>query len=270
MALEGYEEYEPSVGTVLKGFADLHDSKKFSDLKVRLGDRTWDVHKVAVCMRSSFFEAKENVVTLHEDQAEVIDQMIRYMYKNDYKDDESDMDPRVFNVRMVAVAEKYFVDNLAELAISKLAEQVSEGMSSSGWADAIEVAYATTTDSNHGLRDILFDFVINRVGNLLDPDDPKHTDFRAMTERTPRFSLALAQRLADIQRRQNSMITYRCPGSDCSVAFQTSMEAGQHLIWECRDCGESAGHSYQVWQAYRVDLIVDEPGSAFTLDPAVA
>ncbi|KAK4979742.1 hypothetical protein LTR42_000049 [Elasticomyces elasticus] len=259
MTLEGYEEYEPRVGTILKGFADLHVSKKFSDLKVRLGDRTWDVHKVTVCMRSSFFEATENVVTLHEDQPEVIDQMIEYMYKNDYKDDDSDIDPRVFNVRMVAVAEKYFVDNLAQVAIGKVAEQVNEGMSSSGWADAIEVAYATTADSNHELRDTLFGFVISRAGSLLDPDDLEHTDFRAMTERTPRFSLALAQRLADLQRRQSSLSTYRCPGSDCNVAFQTWMEAGHNLSWDCRECGESAAHNYQIWQAYRVDLIVNEP-----------
>ncbi|KAK3621433.1 hypothetical protein LTR22_025186, partial [Elasticomyces elasticus] len=153
MTLEGYE---PRVGTILKGFADLHDSKKFSDLKVRLGDRTWDVHKVAVCMRSSFFEATENVVTLHEDQPEVIDQMIEYMYKNDYEDDESDTDPRVFNVRMVAVAEKYFVDNLAQLAIDKLVYRLNEVCGSDGWAAAIEVAYATTTDSDLKLRDNLF------------------------------------------------------------------------------------------------------------------
>ncbi|KAK3621534.1 hypothetical protein LTR22_025150, partial [Elasticomyces elasticus] len=184
MTLEGYEQYEPRVGIILKGFADLHDSKKFSDLNIH------------------FFEASENVVTLHEDQPEVIDQMIEYIYKNDYKDNESDTDPKVFNVRMVAVAEKYFVDNLAQLAIDKLVDRLNEVAGSDGWAEAIEVAYATTTDSDLKLRDNLFRFVIGRVDDLLDPDQSEHSKFQAMAARTPRFTLELAIRLASIQRRQ--------------------------------------------------------------------
>ncbi|KAK6407664.1 hypothetical protein LTR81_017782, partial [Elasticomyces elasticus] len=193
MTLEGYEQYEPRVGIILKGFADLHDSKKFSDL---------NIHFFVSACEGHFKEASENVVTLHEDQPEVIDQMIEYIYKNDYKDNESDTDPKVFNVRMVAVAEKYFVDNLAQLAIDKLVDRLNEVAGSDGWAEAIEVAYATTTDSDLKLRDNLFRFVIGRVDDLLDPDQSEHSKFQAMAARTPRFTLELAIRLASIQRRQ--------------------------------------------------------------------
>ncbi|KAK3627346.1 hypothetical protein LTR56_019261 [Elasticomyces elasticus] len=231
MTLEGYEQYEPRVGIILKGFAD------------------------------------ENVVTLHEDQPEVIDQMIEYIYKNDYKDNESDTDPKVFNVRMVAVAEKYFVDNLAQLAIDKLVDRLNEVAGSDGWAEAIEVAYATTTDSDLKLRDNLFRFVIGRVDDLLDPDQSEHSKFQAMAARTPRFTLELAIRLASIQRRQRSLATYRCPGSDCSVAFQTVVKVGELLGWNCRECGESAVHNHQIWQAYRVEVVEDDEIGAYTYDP---
>ncbi|KAK4894437.1 hypothetical protein LTR27_007323 [Elasticomyces elasticus] len=135
-------------------------------------------------MRPSFFvgacegqfkEATENVVTLHEDEAEVVDAMLRYMYTNDYYDDCSDMDPRVFNVRMVAVAEKYFVDNLTRFAVRKLRDQVNKEEGSDGWAEAIEVAYAISADSSHELSDVLFDFVIGGLHDLLNTEKPDRT-----------------------------------------------------------------------------------------------
>ncbi|KAK5112605.1 hypothetical protein LTR62_003919 [Meristemomyces frigidus] len=104
-------------------------SKEHADLVVTCGDCSWNVRKVIVCARSEFFakacsakfeEGKIKAVELHDDDRDIINQIIFYIYHGMYKGTDGATHPMHFSVRMVAAAEKYLVDHLASIAFSKL------------------------------------------------------------------------------------------------------------------------------------------------------
>jgi len=73
----------------------LHSSGKWSDMVIKCGDRTWNVHKAIVCSQSAplaaafkhgFKEAETGEITLEEDEPEVVDLMIQFLYTSKYKD----------------------------------------------------------------------------------------------------------------------------------------------------------------------------------------
>lgn len=43
--------------SVIKGLATMHHTKAYSDLVIKCGTRTFDVHKAIVCPQSAWFEA---------------------------------------------------------------------------------------------------------------------------------------------------------------------------------------------------------------------
>jgi len=72
----------------------LFDSGLFADCTVRCGDRTWKLHKHVLCKHSTFYngaftgdfdEAKTGVLTLSEDDPEVVDLALRFTYSENCK-----------------------------------------------------------------------------------------------------------------------------------------------------------------------------------------
>ncbi|KAK3903588.1 BTB/POZ protein [Staphylotrichum tortipilum] len=78
-----------SIIVPLHDFMQQFESGDFSDCRVKCEDRVWDLHRLVLCARSPFFkaalgssfkESKTNEVTLEEEDPEVVDQVLRYIY----------------------------------------------------------------------------------------------------------------------------------------------------------------------------------------------
>ncbi|KAK5709695.1 hypothetical protein LTR17_019571 [Elasticomyces elasticus] len=261
---------------LLADLSTLLRSEKHTDLKIKLGDYIWNVHKAIVCARSDFFakacegkfkEANDGVVEIHDDNPTVIDKMIHYIYKTEYEDADTELAPVLLNVRIVAAAEKYFVKFLAPLAVSKLNYHVEDSWETEAFADAIAEAYTTTHDSDRELRDTLLKVVVEHAHELFDKVKTQYAHFQEMAAKTPSFSMEIAASLAKIakeyedEKEHEDKLTYWCPGDPCRERFMSSVKERQILEWSCGICGWSQGPaSYEFWQEYAAtELPVVEP-----------
>ncbi|KAK4574555.1 hypothetical protein LTR86_001396 [Recurvomyces mirabilis] len=229
---------------LLQGVSNLLKSQKFVDLVVTLGDRSWSLHKAVLCARSQFFAkalegdfkvAQSSSIELHDDDPDIIDKMFYYIYHGEYNDVEIATTPMLVNVRMVAAAEKYFVDHLPGIAASKLDYYTERdgGWATVDFADAIEEAYTTTADQGRQLRETLLEVVLRHKSDLFDNKKPEFSYFQAMAARTPGFAADVASALC----RAPITPLYRCPSSDCSVVFRCEFGEADLLDWECPECG---------------------------------
>ncbi|KAK5698838.1 hypothetical protein LTR97_006486 [Elasticomyces elasticus] len=249
---------------LLTDLSTLLTSEEHTDLKIKLGDRVWNVHKAIVCARSDFFakackgdfkEAKDGVVEIHDDYPEVIDKMIHYIYKTEYSESDTELAPVLFNVRMVAAAEKYFVKFLAALAVSKLdyfISNVGTAWGSKDFADAIAEAYTTTHDSDRELRDTLLQMVVAHADMLFRKEFTEFAHFQDMAAKTPSFSAEVAALLAKPLEISPILNIYYCPGDDCRESFRSAITDGQRVKWTCDYCGWEDEDDYSWWQSYKI------------------
>ncbi|KAK4963380.1 hypothetical protein LTR10_001008 [Elasticomyces elasticus] len=257
-----YEQIRDAANTaLLTDLSMLLTSGKHTDLKIKLGDHIWNVHKNIVCARSDFFvkacegkfkEADDGVVEIHDDDPTVIDKMIHYIYKTEYDDADTEVAPVLLNVRVVAAAEKYFVKFLAPFAVSKLKYHVEGAWETDAFVDAIGEAYTTTHDSDRELRDTLLKVVVGRANMLFNKEFEKYAHFQDMAAKTPSFSMEVAAWLAASLEKHTKFGTYCCPNGGCEE-FRSNMEEGSTTSWECGQCSEWV-HSkpYEWWQNYRL------------------
>ncbi|PVI05400.1 hypothetical protein DM02DRAFT_668342 [Periconia macrospinosa] len=89
---------------LLSDIKDLLTSGEYSDLTITCGDDTYKVHKAIVCKRSEFFkravsfggkETEDNLIELKEDEPEVIELLLEYLYSGDYNTPDSKNDEAV-------------------------------------------------------------------------------------------------------------------------------------------------------------------------------
>ncbi|KAK3111436.1 hypothetical protein LTR53_013326 [Teratosphaeriaceae sp. CCFEE 6253] len=208
------------VAALLEGMSSLLTSEKFTDLT----------------------DAEGGVVTLYDDEPDVIDKMLHYMYNNQYCDADTGTPPVLFNVRMVAAAEKYF--------------------GSEAFADAISEAYTTTADSDRRLRETLLQVVVSHADALFDQGvTAKYPHFLAMAAKTPSFSLDATNLLVKVPRlTQGKDATYRCPGESCNVVFTSSMDreaTAKTIRRTCEKCGDVEKRTCAEWQ--EMCLVVGTP-----------
>ncbi|KAK4894438.1 hypothetical protein LTR27_007324 [Elasticomyces elasticus] len=252
---------------LLTDLSTLLTSGKHTDLKIKLGDRVWHVHKSLVCARSDSFakacegdfkEAGDGAVEIHDDDPTVIDKMIHFIYKTEYDDADTEVAPVLLNVRIVAAVEKYFVKFLAHLAISKFNYYVEDAWETEAFADAIAEAYTTTHDSDRELRDTLLKVVVKHADDLFDQQQTEYAHFQEMGAKTPSFSMEVATRLVRSMEEGRTMKTYFCPDGDGTEKFRSAMKEDQEITWICPACSYYEGtFNYYYWQQFRVD--VDEP-----------
>jgi hypothetical protein len=71
---------------------NLLTTGEYSDFEIVCEGKTFKVHKAIICPRSEYFkkavsfgkEAEENKITLQEDEVEMIEYMLQYLYEGDY------------------------------------------------------------------------------------------------------------------------------------------------------------------------------------------
>lgn len=123
-------------------------------------------------------EGISRVIDLKEDEPSNVEKMLQFIYTGDYSDLSSD-DPdtpilasAMVNVEIYAIAEKYDIRTLKELAKKKFESSVD--FSNANMSDVsiiIEFVYRTTPSSDRGLRDIIAPYLTSLKTELRASDD---------------------------------------------------------------------------------------------------
>lgn len=163
------------------GTAALLESGKYSDLTVRVIERKWKVHKAVLCTQSDFFarlcdsgfrvrgiskrcndiitdseqESHTNECDLSEDNEHAVAAMIHFLYHKDYDWTSfipagSDEGKATLHVRIFALAQKYFVTPLEELALER-AIAALEDWENIDFAYAAYEAFHCTQNTDNGV-----------------------------------------------------------------------------------------------------------------------
>ncbi|KAH8754523.1 hypothetical protein F5883DRAFT_183798 [Diaporthe sp. PMI_573] len=187
----------------------LYSTEIYSDLTISSTAKEYRVHRAIVCPRSAFLaaacrhsfkEACDGVISLPDDEPSVVDIMIQYFYRLDYRHpididrlpqlsedqaskclhspptESQDNDIRssdlLLHAKVYALAEKYAVNGLKGLALAKFKTLASLCWATSDFLDAVSETYNSTIDTDRGLRDVVLE-VISAHHELLGRDETK-------------------------------------------------------------------------------------------------
>ncbi|KAL2158848.1 hypothetical protein VTH06DRAFT_4040 [Thermothelomyces fergusii] len=180
----------------------LFEERTYSDLTIICGDHEFNVHKAVICPRSSFFakacdslfqEGSTGVVSLPDDDPQIVKLMLHYLYHLDYPRQpgatqgritvskaeipdslkytgiviaRNDRVPKSFeepnlsiHAKLYALAEKYDMQTLKTLALEKFKEEVKFHWNTDDFVRAAEEAYTSTLESDRGLRNVVVDAI---------------------------------------------------------------------------------------------------------------
>ncbi|KAI1501422.1 BTB/POZ protein [Biscogniauxia marginata] len=160
----------------------LYSSREYSDLTISCDGRDHQVHKAIVCPRSEFFaaacrgafeEERKATINLPDDDPQLVDIMVQYLYHLDYntpspagrankpshakltrkyRELTSDL---VTHVMVYALAKKYDIRGLKSLAIQKFEAAVEKQWLTYSFLEAVQEIYTSTTESDRELRDVV-------------------------------------------------------------------------------------------------------------------
>ena len=210
----------PHIQPLVDGYKQLYKSNYFTDLTVTCKDREWNIHKAVAYGQSAFFqkaltgnytEAKSNQVLLKDDDANLVDAMVHFFYNFDYPESDEEqtgIPPIVQDVRMYAIADKYFVRALQKVAQQKFEARIAKEWDTPAFAQAVGEAYAAIPGEDDALKRIIVLAVFKHRGSLLDKAK-SHDEFIKMLRATPDLGtdLCIAQ----------SPIRFQC--SSCEIIF---------------------------------------------------
>ncbi|KAL8409347.1 hypothetical protein RB594_007690 [Gaeumannomyces avenae] len=177
---------------LMKALGRLYGGRDWSDLTISCGGKNYLVHKSIVCPRSDFFakacrgpfkEAQEGKINLPEDDPVTVHSMVFYLYHLKYDVSQSwketsgeevpkDGSELVEHAKVYALAEKYGIPCLKELARKNFKTAADEHWDSDKFFDAAHEAYTNTLETDRGLRDVVVD-TLYKYKDLLKKDRAK-------------------------------------------------------------------------------------------------
>ncbi|KLU84725.1 hypothetical protein MAPG_03764 [Magnaporthiopsis poae ATCC 64411] len=153
----------------------LYQDADYSDLVLSWGGQDYKVHKAIVCPRSDFFaaacrgdfgEAREGRISLSEDDPQVVDLMIYYMYHLDYDISQRRRGSEMLangatagwelpiHAKVYAIAEKYGVVGLKTVSHRKFEAALAKtDRNQDNLIKAAREAYESTVETDRRLRD---------------------------------------------------------------------------------------------------------------------
>ena len=239
----------------------LYRTKEHVDLYIVCKGREWKAHKVVVCSQSEYFqrqcsgefkvhimtrgyedpqvaylmmqEAKENTIDLSDDDPQAVDAMLYYLYNWDYHDqgnDQQQVSPIVLDVRVFAIADKFFVEPLKQLSADKFAKRAEAEWTMPNFAMAIAEVYDIIPEHEDTLEQMVVRVVKDHAGDLFD-ETKRYGHFTKVIRERAELAADVSEALAtDIGQRygvfKNSAL-YRCPGN--GEEFMVRFKEGTHF-----------------------------------------
>jgi len=228
------------------------------------------VHKVIVCSQSKFFSAacdnemlvngvmadrlpipfyshlicrqekKTNTITLKEDIPDVVRAMLQFLYTFDYDDGikfADSMEPLSFNTHVYAIADKYDIHELKELAKDKFEGLVKEQWKEDAFPEALRAVYETTPVTDRGLRDIAAQVAYDNITELMSDDSA----FGRLLGDVAALGADLATLLAT---RGCNNRKYKC--GSCKNAIRIDCLKGGPTAGYCFWCGKHQ-YDWRLW-----------------------
>ncbi|GAB7328017.1 hypothetical protein MBLNU13_g00071t3 [Cladosporium sp. NU13] len=154
-------------------------------LIIRSDDRSWRVHKEALCMRSKYFdlacngpfpEASQDHMTLHDDEPDAVHDMLTYLMFDSYGP--AFVDSAVdTHIAACDIADKYMLPGLQSLAVAnfkecmfRMWEERTSYDPTSAFAEVVERVYEDPRDLwDDPLKQALRAFTVLRLVQMLPP-----------------------------------------------------------------------------------------------------
>lgn len=92
--------------------------------------------------------------------------MLRFLYASDYPDNAEGSDQLLVNAKVYALADKYQIGPLKDLAKEKFSAALKSGWDIVNFPEVIEAVYRTTLASDRALRDCLAPFMKKHIEEL--------------------------------------------------------------------------------------------------------
>ncbi|KAI1292581.1 BTB/POZ domain-containing protein [Xylaria venustula] len=162
---------EPNIAdqkrSLIEGIAKLFNNPDHADLQINIGQYQLPAHSVVLASQSPFFqkalsenfrEGKLKQFLFKEGSVHAHWRVFEYMYTGNYAEesvqvlDTQDDDELVKDVRVYVTAEFFMLDNLKQFALEKFKSRLEMLWVSELFVDCIREVYASTTESEHGLR----------------------------------------------------------------------------------------------------------------------
>ena len=99
-------------------------------------------------------EGKTGIITLSDDDPDTVERMLSYLYCSDYESGE-DSSSGFNNARVYAIAEKYDIPLLKELAKERFVKWAEDNWSHRDFPAVAREVYESTLSSDRGLRDVV-------------------------------------------------------------------------------------------------------------------
>ncbi|KAI7240294.1 hypothetical protein KC343_g7155 [Hortaea werneckii] len=174
---------------------------EYSDLTIKCGDRTFQVHKNIVCARSEYFATACATGTIELqssadpdaakddpslDDPDAVKLMIDFLYLHNYVAIETCFSetPKASNKRTLgatdgdagsimhakvyALGSKYQIPSLQSTSLKKFEAAAALAWDSEEFVHAVHLVYTTTPDSDKGLRDIAAHVILEHEKELCD------------------------------------------------------------------------------------------------------
>ncbi|KAK8234701.1 hypothetical protein HDK77DRAFT_494118 [Phyllosticta capitalensis] len=268
----------------MDGSSDLHEgliefvvdggfkAKWHTDLTIRCQGREFFVHKIILGAQSQYLrkacdpnspfqEAKTGIIDLVDEDPDLVRVMLDFCYSNDL---DYSLDCQLFckhdgfcyrnamcHARLYAMGDKYQLirlkDHTAEALKlyleGKLANEKDETQATE-FRRLARVVYATTPNTDRGLRDLLLYFASTNIDKLM-----QERSFKAKIDKIDGFWGELAQYTTETRERSR-----RCPNPEClktSIqSFPAWLVRGKYRAWlKCPHCKQ--GNNFAEWNKLR-------------------
>ena len=242
----------PQLEPLIDGVKRLYASED-TDLVITCKGQEWKVHKFCLCAQSDFFqstcaggfkEAKENKIDLDDDDPQVVEAFIHYLYNFDYGEytnRQTDVVPIVLDVRMYAIAEKYFVAPLKKLAADKFETRAQTEWNTPSFADAAAEVYDSTADRSNPIKHTIINIVKKHSNELLNKSKG-HAQFLKVLSATTDFGADVSVALATTIPAK----FYKCPNCEHLFSFSKTAPGEFRCPFNCHSGDEKFWDKYLV------------------------
>ncbi|KAK2036995.1 hypothetical protein LZ31DRAFT_613401, partial [Colletotrichum somersetense] len=159
-------------------YNSLYSTGTYSDLTISSATKSYPVHRA--------IKASDGVISLLDDEPYVVDMMIQQFYRLNYQPLDSnnhsespdqqhnstDLSGLFLHAKVYAIAEKYVIGGLKDLAVSKFRTAAETTWDAGDFLDAASEAYTSTIDTDRRPRDVVLELFAQH-GDLLDGDEAK-------------------------------------------------------------------------------------------------
>lgn len=196
----------------------------------------------------SFKEAHEGKIVVGDDDPQITKALIYYLYFFDYEELTTrykDVAPIVLDVKMHAIADKYFVEPLKQLATAKFEARAKQAWSMPAFAATVSEIYETSSKDDEPIKAVALETIRFHSDELLSKTG-KSPSFLQVLCHTAELGGDLATSLPNRDRIKK----YKCPNGNCRRTLQASSISSFRL--QCSSCQYNIPNILAWWSTYEI------------------